>query len=319
MLKTQWSGQKVIVLTNAGHARPDGFFTQGCLDGLRESTGASRGKASLLSLNSRFDQPLWFAFYTPESGKCAYLQLDPEISRQDLASSRQSQELFAMQNIARIDAEYLFEHPDKFAEYNQEKYFGANLFRVLTAANIAALDAPGDLLQAMQPHDHYCPGVTSGVLLVRFIQKNILQGSPGADFFVLGLQPWCKEDGLQDLLNTTPGKRSYGVFYPEQEQVQNWPEDLQQTSTIVFVREKESPWQGWMLQFDFAQAREQFDGPKLENPALEKLALGIWLTEHIQEPEKFVSVVKSFELSQDMHPKDFLQPGAEVLQELSEL
>ncbi len=319
ILGTKWSGQNVIVLSNAGYARPGGLFTRGSLDGLSQSTGTSWGRADLLSLQSRFDQALWFAFYTPENGKCAYLELDSAITRKALTSQEQEQKLFTVQETARIEAGYLFEHPKQFAEYSRKGLFGPNLFRVVAAANIAAQKPPLDLLQAIQPHDHYCPGVTSGVLLVRFIEDNILKDAPGADCFILGLQPWCKEDALQALLNTTPGKRSYGVFYPDQNQIQDWPEDLQKTSSIVFVRKKENPWQGWMLQFDFDQARAQYSGPKPDNPALEKLALGMWLTENIHRPERFVSVVKTFELDQGLHPKDFLQPGVDVVEKIGRL
>ncbi|MFP4393178.1 MAG: FmdE family protein [Desulfohalobiaceae bacterium] len=316
MLDVSWSEQEAIVLTNAGYARAGGSSTQGCLDGLSKETGASLGKSSMIKLQARFDQPLWFAFYVPESGQAVYLQLNNKAELKE-SSQKGDQELFEVRDKARIDSDYLFEHPEKFEEYSAENLFGTNLFRVIAAANLVAQDVPQDMLQCIQPHDHYCPGVTSGVLLARFIEKNILADAPDAECFVLSLQPWCKEDALQAVLNVTPGKRSYGTYYPEQDEVKAWPSPLDRTSSIVFVRKEDGPWQGWMLEFDFDQVRKEFPGPKPGSGALDKLALGLWMTETLDDSGRFVSVLKKFELEKGQNPRDFLRPEQSLLQELA--
>ena len=319
ILDLNWSDQEVIVLTNAGYARPNGISTRGCLDGLSQKTGTSQGKNNLIKLQDRFDQPLWFAFYIPETGKTAYLQLNEKLDLKSEIQGKKDQDLFALSHKARVDADYLFEDPDKYEQYIQDGLFGANLFRTIAAANIAEHEQAPFLTQALQFHDHYCPGVTSGILLARFIEKNIFADAPEARSFILSLQPWCKEDALQVLLNTTPGKRGYGVFYPDSDAVQTWPDPLDKTCTVVFTRQKDSPWQGWMLEFDFDLARKKYDGPQPENEALNKLALGLWMMDTIHEPQRFVSVHQTFVMDKDLHPRELLHPEADPVQMLSEM
>ncbi|MFP4259252.1 MAG: FmdE family protein [Desulfovermiculus sp.] len=322
MLDIHWSDQQAMVLTNAGYARPEGICTRGCLDGLHAKTGASPGRSTLISLQSRFDQPLWFAFYAPKTGQCAYLQMENEAVHQALSDNDDSslpKDLFSVSQKAQIDAKYLFAHPEKFAAYKEQGLFGSNLFRVTAAINLMAHGAPDEVLQAIVPHDHYCPGVTSGVLMARYVQENLLPDDPKAECFVLSLAPWCKEDALISLLNATPGKQGYGVLYPGDEQAKNWPDPLDKTVSVVFVRQKDRPWQGWMLGFDFDQVREEYSGPEPEDPALEKLALGLWLIQTCDEPDRFVTVHKTFELKHDMHPKELLRPDNNPISMLSRM
>jgi formylmethanofuran dehydrogenase subunit E-like metal-binding protein len=314
-----WSKQQAMVLTNAGYARPGGMSTQGCLDGLHTETGASVGRSTLVSLQSRFDQPLWFALYTPNTGQCAYLQIKEDAAHNALSNGSLPKDLFSQSQKARIDAESLFAHPEKFAAYQDQGLFGANLFRVTAALNLMAQGAPDEVLQAIVPHDHYCPGVASGVLMARYIQENIFPDDPKAECFVLSLDPWCKEDALISLLNATPGKRGYGILYPGEKEVQKWPHPLDETASVVFVRQEDRPWQGWLLGFDFDQARKEYAGTKPENPALEKLALGLWLVKTIDESGRFVTVHKTFELDQDMHPRELLRPENNPIPMLSRM
>jgi formylmethanofuran dehydrogenase subunit E-like metal-binding protein len=317
VLDVRWADQRPIVLTNAGFARPGGLSSTGCLDGLAGGTGASVGSSTLLQLPSRFDQPLWFAFYVPDSGQCAYLQMDPETTAAWLKGRNAKRDTFAVKQTARIDAAHLAEDAQAFQERAEEGLFGDNLFRVVTAANAAAADAPDDLLAAVQAHDHYCPGVTSGVLLVRYIRRHILSKSPDAECFVLGLNPWCKEDALTTLLNATPGKQRYGVLYPGENETESWPQPLKQASTVIFVRSDAGSWEGRLLGFDFAKAREMFPGPDSESPLVEKLAMDLWLLDFLDRPGIFVSDLGSVRLRHGRTPRDLLRPGADTVRMLS--
>jgi len=317
MLGVSWDEARPIVLTNAGYARPGGLSTLGCLDGLARGTGASQGSSTLLSLQARFDQPLWFAFYNTRSGRCAYLQVDPGKARDAVSPETQRSGIFAVQQTARIEAGHVLSQAKEFIARAGQGLFGQNLFRVVTAANAAAQDCPDDLLTAIRLHDHYCPGVTSGVLMVRFIQEEILSGDPSSPCFVLSLDPWCKEDALTTLLNATPGKRSYGVIYPEEGRVSAWPKPLDKTSTVVFKRTSSGGWQARLLRFDFAKAKEMFTGPGSGNPIVDKLAMDLWFMDYLDRPGAFVSEVARLELPEGMHPKALLRPGANPVEMLA--
>jgi formylmethanofuran dehydrogenase subunit E-like metal-binding protein len=309
--------QKLIVLTNAGFARPGGLSSKGCLDGLSAATGSSVGSSTLLRLQSRFDQPLWFAFYRPDSGKCAYLQAQGERAAKALSGEQFRDRGFALEQAARINADHIVDHAGAFQDRAENGLFGNNLFRVVTAANAAAKNSPDDLLTAVQLHDHYCPGVSSGVLLARYIRQQILPGRPGADCFVLSLKPWCKEDALITLLNTTPGKRSYGVLYPGDGESESWPAPLSRTDSIFFLRENSGSWQGKMLRFDFAKAKEMFSGPETGITTVDKLAMDLWLMGYLDEPGAFVDTVGTVQLDNGQSPRDLLSPGTNPVEMLS--
>ncbi len=318
MLDCRWDDAKVIVLTNAGFARPGGLSSKGCLDGLSEATGTSVGSSTLLRLQSRFDQPLWFAFYRPDSGKCAYLQAEPRRAEKALSGKDSPDQSFALEQAARIKAEHIVDHAGEFHDRAENGLFGDNLFRVVTAANAAAKDTPDDLLTAIQLHDHYCPGVSSGVLLAEYIRKEILSGRPGADCFVLSLDPWCKEDALITLLNATPGKRGYGVVYPADGSKETWPAPVSRADTVVFVREDSGPWIGRMLRFDFAKAKEMFSGPETGMGTADKLAMNLWFMGFLDEPGTFVDTVGTVQLEAGESPPDLLRPGKNPVEILSE-
>jgi formylmethanofuran dehydrogenase subunit E-like metal-binding protein len=318
MLGTPWEGRQAIVLTNAGSARPGGLSSRGCLDGVGELTGASQGKATLLPLQSRFDQALWFAFYSPASGRCAYLQAESMAAARALSAQKQpAGEVFSLRQVARIEADFILGNIETFQARAQQGLFGENLFRVVTVANAAAEGCPDDLLRAVQVHDHYCPGVTSGLLLARFVQKDLLATAPERQCFVLGLQPWCKEDALITLLNATPGKRSYGVVYPKEDDPATWPAPLDATSTVVFTRSGSEQWQGWMLRFDFDKAKSMFDNPDSGSTVVDKLAMDLWFMNFLDRPEVFVSLLKTVRLPEGSSPKDLLRPGVDPVARLA--
>ena len=311
LLEANWSAQDAIVLTNAGFARPGEHSSRGCLDGLAQATGTSVGASTLLRLQSRFDQPLWFAFYLQNSGRCAYLQLDSEQAAQALAGRCSGKPAFALEQSTRIDADFLLKDPEAFQAECRQGLFGGNVFRVVTAANAAVAKCPDELITAIEVHDHYCPGVTSGVLLVRFIRNRLFPDDPETNCFVLGLDPWCKEDALITLLNATPGKKGYGVIYPDKDGVAAWPEPLNQASTAVFFQKEGQPWQGWILGFDFAKAKKLYSGPKTAGKILNKLGMDLWFLEYLDRPETFVSVLKTVEFKAGQSPKMLLRPGVD--------
>lgn len=311
LLEKGWTGTGAVVVTNAGYAMPEGHSTQGCLDGISEATGATVGASTLISLQARFDQPLWFGIYVPESGMCAYLEYD-NASAAGVLAGKTTPVAAATSQVARIDADYLFAHEEEFSARMKEGLFGGNAFRLITTANAAAMGCDNEALRSIQVHDHFCPGVSSGVVLANYVRHNLV-ASPDTKVFVLTIKPWCKEDALTTLLNATPGKRSYGVLYPAKDQDADWPEALKKACTIFFTKTGDQPWRGHMLGFDFDRVRTACADKSFKNMVLSKLYMDIWFMENMDKAETMVEKLKEFELEPGKTPKDYLRPGTELI------
>ncbi len=308
--------ENLVVVTNAGYAEVDGLSTQGALDGVARSTGAGRGRNTLVEVHSASWDPLWFAFHDKASGLCAYLELNSSAlagaSGSGSIAKPPSSRLFGKQAIERINATYLYAHPADFKAKLDEKVFGANAFRIVTIANAVAEGAPAYAVRAFEFHDHYCPGVTSGILIANYLKKHFPPG-PGSSYFVHSVDPWCKEDALMVLLNATPGKKAYAVSYPtDADKAMRVPE-AQSAATIAYRQTGEPrKWEGVVLGFQWAETQ----CPKTCNDAIDKLCADLWYLKRMDRPEEFVKVIKSFEMPEGVSPKDWARPGVDPLEKL---
>jgi formylmethanofuran dehydrogenase subunit E-like metal-binding protein len=302
----------LIVLTNAGYAEVNGLSTQGAIDGIASVTGVSRGRNTLVEIHSAPWKPLWFAVYDKGSGFCAYLQIDSsEAAKMAKGSATASPGLFSIKATERIDAGYLYEHSAKYKTKFDSKVFGGNEFRIITIANAVAAGAPAYTVRAFEFHDHYCPGVTSGILTANYLKANFPPGKSG--YFVYSVDPWCKEDALLVLLNATPGKKAYVVTYPSDADKAKWVSEAKDAATIVYRQnEKTQKWEGLILGFEWAET----SCPKTGNSIVDKLCADLWYLERIEKPEEFVKVIKAFEMPDGISPRDWARPGVDPLKRL---
>ncbi|SLM31897.1 conserved exported hypothetical protein [Desulfamplus magnetovallimortis] len=317
-----------IVLTNAGYAEIDGLSTEAALDGLQELTYASRGNNSLVEVHSKYDDALWFAIYYPTSGMCAYLEVNPlsvsklfsstdspsfyQIITDNLAVS--SSELFSIASFENINPEHLYANADEYNDkFGTQLVFGKNAFRIVTIANAVAKGAPKSLLRSVEFHDHYCPGVTSGILAVNYIKKNFPLTS-GGSYFVQSVQPWCKEDALMTLLNATPGKGGYSVLYSTAEDREAWNEDVKDAATIIYRQDGETKkWDGIVIGISLGDTGCPDYGT---GSIMSKLCSDLWHLDRLDQPESFVKVINQFELPEGVSPKDWARPGVDPMKQL---
>jgi formylmethanofuran dehydrogenase subunit E-like metal-binding protein len=298
-----------VVMTNAGYAEVNGALTQGALDGAAVAVGASRGKNTLVEIQSAPWDSLWFAFYDKGSSYCTYLEIDPSKISETISNSKNaSKELFTVTAIERIDAGYLNEHLAEYDEKFKNKMFGNNAFRIITIANAIAVGAPSNAVRAFEFHDHYCPGVSSGILMASYLKKYF--PAIGRGYFVYSIDPWCKEDALLVLLNATPGKKSYAVYYPNENDKAEKPPEIKNVSTIVFRNNDQTKkWEGIALGFEWIET----GCPKTGNALVDKLCSDLWFLEHMDTPEVLVKEIKRFELAEGVSPKDLARPGIDPL------
>ncbi|EMS81340.1 FmdE family protein [Desulfotignum phosphitoxidans] len=299
----------LIVLTNAGYAQMFGMPTQGVLDGLAAVTGASRGKNTLVEIHAAAWDPLWVAVHDPASGWCAYLEMvQPGGSDPQQFPDAMSPDIFGIRTVERIDADYLYAHAKEFETRMAGRIFGDNAFRVITIANAVASGAPARVVRAFEFHDHYCPGVMSGIFMADYVQAHFPPGRSG--YVVHGIDPWCKEDALMTLLNATPGKKKYAVTYPsEADRARRLPA-VETAATIIYRQNDQTgQWEGILLGFDWADT----SCPKTGNVIIDKLCIDLWYLERIDSPETFVKVLKTVTLPDGVSPMDWATPGTDPL------
>jgi formylmethanofuran dehydrogenase subunit E-like metal-binding protein len=320
-----------IALTNAGYAEIEGHSTQGCMDGLTWRLGVTRGSNTLLEIHSRYDKALWFFIYYKKSGVGVYLEVNPEVIPKlvnntdkhgfsQIAGNKlriPASQLFTKTAVERIKAEHLFANIEEYNEKFANKIFGGNEFRIVTIANAVAAGAPAYAIRAFEFHDHFCPGVLSGILMVNYIKECFPLQSPDDRYFVLTVEPWCKEDALLVLLDTTPGKKGYAVSYPNEEDIAQWKEEARDAATIIFRQDGATEkWEGRLLGFSFDKANEMHEFPDYGSDLLNKLYSDLWYLDYFDQPELFVSVIKEFELAEGEDPKDWARPGVNPLEKL---
>jgi formylmethanofuran dehydrogenase subunit E-like metal-binding protein len=301
-----------IVLTNAGYAEVEGRSTQAALDGPGHILGVSRGNHSLVEIHSSGDTPLWFAVYHKRTGVCTYLEVAPDVLNHSHPVGRNYHiPLFSTIEKAVITAESIFANPDDAAAVFNSKIFNGNEFRIVTVINGILAGAPTFAIRAMEFHDHYCPGLTSGVLITQYL-KQFFDAAPGSSYFVQSVRPWCKEDALLAILNTTPGKKSYHLLYSTDEDIARWKDDVQDAATIVYWKEPGATiWKGVVLGFEFGETNCNYG-----NTLLDKLCMDLYYLEQLNTPDLFVREVYQFTLPEGVTPQDYARPGVDPMERL---
>ena len=320
MLKEQvsWINSKdLIALSNAGYAEVYSEVTMGALDGLSRTLGVSRGNNSLVEIHSAAGKDLWFAIYHQRSGYCVYLQVDPDALNSGLGYGQgDRQSIFSIAVMEQINAAHLFENAEVYAEKFSNSIFGGNEFRIVTICNAVAKDAPAYAVRSFEFHDHYCPGVTSGIFMALYM-RDFYPLSSGGSYFVQSVQPWCKEDALLSMLNATPGKKGYAVTYPTDEDIAAWPEWASDAATIIYRQDPDTGnWVAIVLGFTWA---DDTGCPDYGNSVLTKLCTDLWYLDRLDQPEEFVTELKQITLPEGAVPKDYARPGVDPILLLNEL
>ncbi|MGE0083928.1 MAG: FmdE family protein [Desulfococcaceae bacterium] len=303
--------ENLIVLSNAGYAEIGNSSTMGFIDGISDATGCRRGNNAFAEIHSRYDAPLWCAVYDKVSGLCAYLQLKSSKISGDIQAAPAS-EIFEIAVSEKINADHLYANAEAYNKKFSEKIFGGNDFRIVSIANALAKGVPSYVLRAFEYHDHYCPGVTSGIMMVNYLKKNF-PVKPGSSYFVQSVQPWCKEDALMTLLNATPGKGGYSALYSTEADREKWKPEAKDAATIVYREDKGTKkWDGIVLGFKWDDSVCKEFGKSM----IGKLCMDLHYLDRLDKPEDFVREIKRFELPAEQTPKDWARPGIDPMKML---
>jgi len=188
----------ILAMTDAGYAiiggEAGGKTTEECIDGVIASSGCTIGKGNLLLIHRSKVKPLWFAFFNKSSGQCVYLEVNNSVFGLSVAEVEALPDDKVFTKIAKANirgADELFANPGAWP-----KVFGGNEFSIITIANVWAKGAPYEFLKAAEFHNHICPGLTSGYIIVKYLDENLPLQSPNDRYEIIACPPWCKKTML---------------------------------------------------------------------------------------------------------------------------
>ncbi|MCW3133238.1 MAG: FmdE family protein, partial [Methanophagales archaeon] len=286
----------ILAMTDAGYAiiggEAGGKNTEECIDGVIASSGCTIGKGNLLLIHRSKVKPLWFAFFNKSSGQCVYLEVNNSVFGLSVAEveALPDDKVFTKIAKANIGADELFANPGAWP-----KVFGGNEFSIITIANVWAKGAPYEFLKAAEFHNHICPGLTSGYIIVKYLDENLPLQSPNDRYEIIGCPPWCKDDAFQVIFDKTVGKRFVAMHLT--------PEDSAQLPGVagIYIRwdGATNTGHGLVLAFNWTKAREVSKIPPSLEPyrSLRKLKMDLEMMDYLDLPEMFVSTVKEFDLN----------------------
>jgi formylmethanofuran dehydrogenase subunit E-like metal-binding protein len=181
-------GDRILFLTNAGHARLGSNSTAGCIDGIISVTGCTPGASNLGVINSTPQSPLWFALVNGSTGEAFYCQARPEIGEFSVSDmlQKKNEELLDNCESRKTAIKDILAEPEQFASDIKKGVFSNNLFRIAAIAEAWSHKAfSNDLMRAIMLHDHFCPGLSSGIMISRFLEKKFPL-SEGESYCIIG-------------------------------------------------------------------------------------------------------------------------------------
>jgi formylmethanofuran dehydrogenase subunit E-like metal-binding protein len=280
----------LCALTDAPYVKVKGTPAQGYMDVIQEETGCSIGTGNLLFFQRPVYHPLIIAIHREDSGDTAVIVHDGDSAHT------------VRFNIKGDTAA----NPKAYGEIMKE--LKGDTFSILSILTSHARGAPYDFLKCCEHHNHFCPGVTAGYLIVQLMQKQYPAG-PGEQYVWFACPPWCKDDAVSTRLDLTPGKRNLYVKAmaegrsPEGEQGQ-W------AGIMVLWNAQGKKGRAIALQFDWNPAYKlaglkagDFQPPGgPSNPDFFTVRIkSSWsLIPYLDRPEEFVHVVSEVEVTPAM-------------------
>ena len=270
----------VLALTNAGYPVIDGQTTDLCLDAVMEVSGCTPGKENLVNILTPPWKPLWFGFFNKNTGEAVYMKANADASG------------FEIQDKEKIDAETILA--------NVEGWEPGNFSHMMPIANVWAHEnTPYVFMKAVQLHDHICPGVSSGFLLAKYVEKTLpIEDPANQSYKVIACPNWCKDDYFQVAWDCTPGKS--GLFVKKLTDVETTALTEKYGTRVagIFIRwdGSSSTGDGLVLGFDFDKAGNMSNIDTWPSWAY-RVKEDIVLMDAADAPEEFVSTIKEFSLA----------------------
>ncbi|MBN2734059.1 MAG: hypothetical protein JXQ82_04275 [Methanomicrobiaceae archaeon] len=295
-LNFKYGDSDVVVLTNAGRAVINGQTTQKAVSGITKISGLQNGDSTLYQINRADSKPLWFYFYNKDTGKGLYLEPDTAFYAMSESDAKELSSSDAFSKVALVTGDIDIMLADTEDGNATQKALGGNAFSLLSLSNAWAHGAPYDLMYAASLHNHFCPGVSSGYIILKYIEEEIPL-TDGTSYVVISAPTWCKEDVYPTIWDMTPGKGGVAtsdVFTSEDEEILTEKYGTRPAGIFVLWNSKEKTGTGIAVGFQFDSA--EWTGPSWG----EKVSKTVDMVENLDHPESYVSVMKKFTVDEKM-------------------
>ncbi len=245
---------------------------------LEQMTGCTTGGQNMLFFQRHPVSPLSITLFKKTTGDAAVITCSDDKAVTEKINL----------SVETVSEKAFWEKKDQYA-------CGPDLFTIATTAGSWAIGAPYDYFKCAEIHNHICPGVTSGYLIARMIQEKYPLAK-GEKYTIISCPVWCKEDAFIAMLDTTPGKKGMIVKILTDEQKKNITID-NPAAILLITDKKTNAGRGLAFSFDFDKV-----GALVPKDSA-KPAMTFAMLKYLDQPEKFVTVSKTFEVSGDMYGK----------------
>ena len=303
LLKFDAGNKNILALTNAGHAFIKGNTTERAIAGLSETSGLSNGDSNLFQVNRPDWKPLWFYFYNKESGMAVYLEPDSAFYTMSPKerSALPADKAFSQVSLIMVDLDKMLAKPDDGNVTFNKKKFSGNEFSLIGLSNVWAKGASYDFMNAAAFHDHLCPGITSGYMIIKYVEKNLPITNSSETYVDIGSPNWCKEDAYQMIWDSTPGKNSEFVMAlsPDDEAALKAKYGTRPAGIIIRWNDAAKKGSGLALGFDFDTINEETGVANWTGPSwAPKLVQDIGMMAYVNKPESAVKTLKEFQVDE---------------------
>ncbi|WP_319408305.1 FmdE family protein [uncultured Desulfosarcina sp.] len=266
----------LLVLTDAPYVKVDGECALPWLAKAQEKTGCTVGRGNLLFFQRTQDHPFRLMLFRKKDGDAVIL------------SRMENRWITDTLNIgpSAISRPAFWEKIDRYQA-------GRDLFSLAAMANAWAKGAPYDFLKSAELHNHICPGLTSGYLMAHYIIDHFPL-EQGERYIVVACPVWCKEDAFQVVMDCTAGKKGLIVKPLSDDQKKQIVIANPAGMILVWDAEKKTG-RGAALSFNFDPLRA------LSSKDTPKAAMVLAAVDHLDHPDRFVSMAAEFQLDEELY------------------
>jgi formylmethanofuran dehydrogenase subunit E-like metal-binding protein len=308
--------RNLCILTNAPYVKSGAEAAICCLDSVRGVTGCSEAKKNLLFYHTPVFRPLRVVLFNRKSNEGVVLTLCAEGNRLTDACSP----VAASASGDRLEQVRLTLGGDKILETDTYKDVMSKLgpsdaFSITSILNSWAAGSPFEFLKACEFHNHYCPGVTAGYLMVGLIKEKYPLGK-GQKYVWIGAPPKCGDDAIQILLDLTPGERTCFIkgLTPQQRKEISIEEPRNNVQGILVIWDnKANQGKGAVFKYNWKKAcalaglkfEDFFPKKGKRDPRFftSRLKVNRALIPYLDKPSELVSVPKELDVNPQLYVK----------------
>ncbi len=270
----------LLLLTNATYVRVSNQCPLPVLAQVQNLTGCTVGLGNLLFFQRPQHHALRIMLFKKDTADAVILSLD---------NGKMISESVCM-DIQHISKKEFWKKAENLS-------CGKDMFTLVTLANAWARGAPYDFMKCAELHNHLCPGVTSGYLIARYIQKTFPL-EKGEKYVMISSPVWCKEEAFPVVLGCSPGRGDMVVKPLSKEQMKTVSVDHPAGIVLIWNSEKKTG-RGIALQFDFSKLLDERKGSEMSR--MQKAIAAINLVSRLDSPEKYVKSAAEFKVSETLY------------------